>query len=111
MAVFSAIPFATFLLENNYFVAFYERGLHFANNFGSFDGRSAHLDGTVGINEENAVEFNCLTFFNLLAEIVYIQVTALFGFELLSLNFYDNVHFWLYINKLTRRAEPFLRLS
>jgi hypothetical protein len=38
----------------------------------------------------------------LLTEIVDIQELALFGFELLSLNFYDNVHLLFVCYKLTR---------
>ena len=46
----------------------------------------------LGVDEENAVEFNGSAFLNLFAEIVDIQEFACFGLELLSLNFYNCVH-------------------
>ena len=94
MAVFAAIAFATFFLENDHFVTFHEGLFNLANNFCSFDNGSADFHGTVGFSEENAVELDLVAFFNLLSEVVDIQELACFGFELLSLNFYDNVH-WL----------------
>ncbi len=92
MAVFAAIAFATFLLEYDHFVTFYEGLFNLANNFSSFNSGSTDFHGTIGFSEENAVEFNLVTFFNLLSEVVDIQEFACFSFELLSLNFYDNVH-------------------
>ena len=73
MAVFAAIAFTSFLLEDDYFVTFYERGCHFANYFCTFYGRCAYLNGTVGVYEENAVKLYCVTFFLVIAEIVNIQ--------------------------------------
>ena len=95
MAVFAAIAFATFFLENDHFFTFYERGCHFANYFCSFNDWSTDFHGTIGISEEYTVELDCVAFFDLLSEVVDIQKFACFGFELLSLNFYDNVHFCL----------------
>lgn len=93
MAVFAAIAFATFLFEDDDFVAFDEGSCNFANNFSSFDGRSADFNGTVGVREKHAVKLDRVAFLNILAEIVNIQELTGFGLELLSLNFYDNVHF------------------
>lgn len=101
MAVFAAIAFATFFLENNHFVTFYEGSSDLAYNFCSFNGRSADFHGTVGISEEYAVKFDFVTFFYLLTEIVDIQKFVFFSFELLSLDFYDNVHLLLIIKMLT----------
>ena len=106
MAVETTIAFATFFLENEYFVTFYEGFLDLANYFCSFDGRSADFNGTVGISEENTVKLYCVAFFYLLAEIMNIQEFVFFSFKLLSLNFYDNVHLMLYVlkvNPLRRR--------
>ncbi len=97
MAVFAAIAFATFFLENDHFVTFYEGSCDLANYFCSFDNGSTDFHGTIGFSEENAVELDCVTFFNLLSEVVDIQEFACFGFELLSLDFYDNVHWLLLI--------------
>lgn len=93
MAVFAAIAFATLLLEDDHFVTFHERGSNLANYFCTFNGGCADLNGTIGVNEQNAVEFNRLAFLDFFAEVVYIQEAVLFSFELLTLNFYDNVHY------------------
>lgn len=64
--------------------------------FGSFNGRSAYFYSTVGIYKQNAVELYGVALFGLLAEIVDIKELVLFSFELLSLNFYNNVHWFIY---------------
>ena len=92
MTVLATVVVATFLLENDNFIAFYEGTLYLANNFCPFYGGRAYFHGTVGINEEDLVEFNDFAFFFLVAEIVDIQEFACLGLELLSLDFYDSVH-------------------
>lgn len=92
MTVQTAIAFSSLLLEDNYMFTFYEGSLYLANYFCTFYGRCAYLNGTVGVNEENVAEFNCVTFFNLVTEILDIQILACLGLELLSFNFYDSVH-------------------
>ena len=92
MSVLANIVIAAFFLENDDFVAFYEGTFHLANNFCPFHGGRAYFNGTVGVNEQNAVKFESLAFFFLVAEIVNIQKFACFGFELLSLDFYNCVH-------------------
>lgn len=93
MTVLAAIALAALLLENDYLVALHEGFGDFAYYFGSFYGRSAYLNGTVGVYEQNAVKLYCLAFLHLVAEIVNIQEAVLFCLELLALNFYDNVHY------------------
>ncbi len=90
MTVQTAIAFATFLLEDDHVFTFYEGSLYLANNLCTFDGRCANLNGTVGIYEQNAVKLYRVTFLALVAEIVDIQLLALLGTELLSLNFYKS---------------------
>ena len=92
MAVETTVVVAAFLLEDYYFVAFYEGTFYLANYFGSLYGGSAYLNGTVGVYEKNAVENYFLAFFFLVAEIVYIQELSGFCLELLSLDFYNCVH-------------------
>ncbi len=104
MAVFAAIAFATLFLENYHFLAFDEGGLHFADYFGAFNGGGTDFYFTVGVKQQNAVEFDGLAFLNV-AEVVYIQELAGFGFELLSLDFYNCVHcMCVKTKKLARRA-------
>ena len=92
MTVQTAIAFATLLLEDNHVFTFHEGSLYLANNLCTFDGRCANLNGTVGIHEQDAVKLYRVTFLALVAEIVNIQLLALLGAELLSLNFYNCVH-------------------
>ena len=92
MSVLAAITFAAFLLEDNHLVAFHEGTFYLANNFRPFYGGCAYLNGTVGVNEQNAVKLYGLTLFLVIAEIVNIQELAGLSLELLSLNFYNCVH-------------------
>ena len=92
MAVQTAIAFATFLLEHEHFVALYEGFEYFAFHFGTLYGGCAYLHGTVGVYEKHLVEAYCLTLLYLVAEMVYIQILAFFGFELLTFDFYNSVH-------------------
>lgn len=95
MTVFAAVAFATFLLEYDYFVALHEGSCHFADNLCAFDCGSAYLNGTVYIGEEHAVELYAVAFFHCFTKVVYIQEPIFFGLELLTLDFYDYVHFVL----------------
>ena len=92
MTVFTAIAFATLLLEDDDVFTFHEGSLYLANNLCTFDGRCANLNGTVGIHEQDTVELYRVTFLALVAEIVDIQLLAGLDTELLSLNFYNCVH-------------------
>ena len=106
MTVFATIALAAFLLENDYLVALEESSLdgfataivglvgsNLANDLCAFNGGSANLDSAIGVNEQNAVKLYGLTCLNFVAEIMNIQEAALFCLELLTLNFYDNVHY------------------
>ena len=93
MTVFATIAFAAFLLENDNLITLNEVFGYFTNYFGSFYGRSAYLNGTVGIYEKHAVKLYGLAVLGFFAEIVNIQEAVLFCLELLALDFYDNVHY------------------
>lgn len=92
MTVFATITFAAFLLENDYLFTFHKWRENFTYHLCAFYYGSANLNGSVGISEEHTVKFNLVTFFSIFAEIVNIQELFGFGFELLSLNFYNCVH-------------------
>ena len=92
MAVFAAIAFATFFLENDHFFTFYERCEHLTYNLGTLYNGSTYFNCIIGLSEEHTVKFDLVTFFNCFAEIVNIQELFRLGLELLSLNFYDSVH-------------------
>ncbi len=93
VTVFATIAFATFLLEYDYLVALYEGFGNFTHNFGAFNNRCAYFYLAVIVHEQNFFEFYGVTGFYLVAEVVNIQEAVLFSFELLTLNFYDNVHY------------------
>ncbi len=108
MTVFHTVTFATFFLENDHFVTFYEGSSYFAYYLCTFHGRRTDLNVTVGVCEKHTVKFYLVTLFYLFAEIVYIQELVFFSFELLSLNFYNYKHFNLLVYMLLRRVErPF----
>ena len=92
MAVFAAVVIAALFLEHNHLVAFYEAFGYFAYNFGSVYNGCAYLYFAVIVGKENAVELDCVTFFYILAQIVYIEKTVFLCFELLALDFYDYVY-------------------
>lgn len=92
MAVFTAIAFATLLLEDDHFLALYQGYEHFTIYFSSFYGRSAYSDLAVGIQKKYFVEDYFVALFGFFAEMMNIQVLAFFGFELLSFDFYNSVH-------------------
>lgn len=92
MAVFATIAFATFLLEYNHLFAFYKGSGDFAYDFGAFYCGSTYFNIAVDVGEQNAVEFNLVAFIDVFTEIVNVQELVFFSFELLSLDFYDNVH-------------------
>lgn len=96
MAIQSAITFATFLLEDKNLVTLHEGEKNLTCNFGSFNGRSADLDVAVGVEKQYFVKDYGVSFLYFIAEVVHIQKLAFFGFELLTFDFYDCVHFnWL----------------
>ena len=92
MAVFAAIAFATFFLENDNFFTFNKGSLNSADNFGSFNNGSTNFHVTVGVNEKNTVECDFLSFRDFVTEEVNVEELVGFSLELLSLNFYDSVH-------------------
>lgn len=57
MTVFATVAFAPLLLEDDNFFTFYEGTFYLANYLCSFNGRSAYLNGTVGIYKQYAVKF------------------------------------------------------
>ncbi len=93
MAIFAAVAFATFFLENDHFVTLYEGSSYFANNFCAFHCGSAYFYLAINVGEKHAVELYGLTFLNFFTKVMNIQEAVLFCLELLALNFYDNVHY------------------
>ena len=110
MAVEAAIAFATFLLEDDHLVALYEGKENFACYLCAFYGRHTDSHVAVGVKKKDFVEDYSLAFLYFIAEMVHIQILAFFGFELLTFDFYDCVHFNLLYYWLLRWARSPVRL-
>lgn len=94
-----AVTFSSFLVENEYFVTFYHAGYYLANYLCAFYCRSAYGDCTVFVYQKNLFKFYCRTVFCFL-HVVYKQFLASFCLELLTVDFYNCVHFLYIMYKL-----------
>lgn len=92
MAVLLAIVLAAFHLENDDFFALDKRVHNFNYYFRATYSRCAHCDSAFLVYEKNLVKFNSLAFLYIF-EAVDEELLALFDLELLTVNFYDCVHF------------------
>ena len=106
VTVETTITFATFLLENDHFVTLHEGLEHFTLHCGSFNGRSTDFYVVVGIKTKYLLKCDLVTCLYLFAEMVNIQKFAFFGFELLSFDFYNSVHY----KNTSRKREPLASL-
>lgn len=89
MTVANTVAVATFFLENDHFVAFYVR-YDFCYNLGSFYGRCAYFNFTVGIDEENFVELHLSA--ALFVQTVNKHFLVFFNLKLLSRDLNNSVH-------------------
>ena len=89
VSVAFAIAFSSFFLEDDDALAF-QVGEYFAYDFCTFYGGGAHFYGAVVIDQQYFVEFDSGAL--LCCQTVNEQPATGFGFELLSLNFYNYVH-------------------
>ena len=96
MAIQFTVSFSSFLVEDEYLVALYQRRFYFAYHFGSFYGGRTYGDVTVFVYQENAVELYGCAVFGFL-HVVNKQFLASLCLELLALDFYNCVHFFMYI--------------
>ena len=92
VAVFTAIAFAAFFLENDHFVSFDERCEHFTNHFGAFYSGSTHLYSSVNIRKKHTVKFNLVSLLGVFTKVMNIQELVRLSLKLLSLDFYNCVH-------------------
>ena len=105
MAVQTTITFAALFLEDKHLVTFYERLENLAAHFGALYCGHTDFNITVGIEKENFLKLYCISGLHLVAKVMNIQILALFSFELLSLNFYDNVYLFVIVTGLLRWAR------
>ena len=101
VTVLAAIALAALLLENDYLVTFHEGILNLANNFSALYGGCAYLHIAVNVGEEYVVELQGVAFLDAF-DVLDIQETVLLGLELLSFDFYDNVH----LNAVFKYVSP-----
>ena len=73
-------------LEHDDLVTFYQRVHYLTHYFCSLYGRSTNLHCAVSIYEQHLVKFNSLAFLGIL-DVMHKELLALFGLELLTLNF------------------------
>ena len=78
-------------LEHDDLVTFYQWIHYLTHYFCPFYGGSTNLYCTVSIYEQHLVKFNSLAFLGIL-DVMHKELLALFGLELLTLNFYNCVH-------------------
>ncbi len=103
MTVLLAIVFAALHLENNDLVAFNQRFHNFHYYFCSFYGRCSYGNGTFVVNEKHFLKFYGLAFLNLF-QVVYEKFLTGFSLKLLTVDFYNCVHF-NYYKRLFREAR------
>ena len=91
VSVLLAIVLAALHLEDDDLVALHEWFHYFYYNFCTLYGGCANLDSAVSIYEQHFVKFNSLACLYIL-DVMYEELLALLGLELLTLDFYNCVH-------------------
>ena len=94
MTVLLSVVLTTFHLEDNYLVAFYERSYYLSYYLCALNSWCAYCDCSVVINQQNLVKLNSLAFFRIF-DVVYEELLALLSLKLLTVNFYNCVHFFI----------------
>ena len=95
MAVACTAILAALHLEDDDLVTLYEWVHYFYYYFRTLYCRCTDCHCAVFVNEQNLVEFNSLASFYIL-DVMYEELLALLCLELLTVNFYDCVHFLFY---------------
>ena len=94
IAVEFAMTLAALFVEHQYFVALYERFYNFADYFCAFYGGRAYGDCAFVVNEEDFFKFNSLAFL-CCGDVVHEESFAFFSLELLTVNLYDCVQYYI----------------
>lgn len=89
-----AIALATLLVENEHLVAFYQRRYYFAYYLCSSHSRQTYRHFAVVVNQQHLFKFNSLATFCIL-DVVDKKLLTSFCLELLTVNLYDCVHYFL----------------
>ena len=107
MTVTFAISFSSLFLEDNHFIAFYVRQ-YLTDHFGTFHYRSTNFYLSVVVDQQHFVKLDGSSL--LCRQTVNKQLFAGFDLELLSLNFYNNVHLLYNYTGYLRKVEAFRTL-
>ena len=86
------LALSALLVEHEDLFALYEVTLYFSNNLCACNGGSTDGDVAFILYEQHLLELNGLTVFAVL-NVMHEQLLASFCLELLSVDFYDCVHF------------------
>ena len=109
-----AITFSSLLVEYENLIALYQACFHFANNLCAFHYGSTYGDCTIVVNQQHFLKLNSCTGFGTL-NVVNEELLALLSLELLTVNFYDYVHYYIILNGFFRKVDaslaPLLRTS
>ncbi len=91
------VALAATLVEHENLVALNEWGYDLAHNLRAFDSRSTYSDCAVIVYQQYFLELNCLLSLSVL-DVVNEELLPFFCLELLTVNFYDYVHYIYYKN-------------
>jgi len=103
MTVLLTVILATLHLENDDLVTFNKRVHYFYNYFGTLNFRCTDCHCSLIVYEQHLVELNSIAGFYIL-DVMHKELFALLCLKLLTVNFYDCVHF-IYINGFFRKAD------
>ena len=103
VTVLHAIALAALLLEDDNLLTLDECIHDFYYYLGTFNSRCTNCDCALVIDEQHLVKLNSLAGFGVL-DAVHKQLCALLYLELLTVNFYNYVHFLLLYNGFFREA-------
>ncbi len=101
-----SVTFSSLLVEYQNFVSFNHRRSYFAYYFCAFYNWSTYSNSTIVVYQQNFVKFNSCTVFGIL-NVVNKQFLAFFSLELLTVNFYNYVHFKYILNGFPPQGELF----
>ena len=104
MTLLLAVVLATLHLEDDDLVALYQGVDNLYYYFGALYGRSTHSHCTVVVDEQHPVKLNSLAGFCIL-HVVDEELLAFLSLELLTVNFYNCVHYIICKNGFLREAS------
>ena len=93
MAIQLTVTFSSLLVEHQYFLAFHQRRNHFANHLCAFYRGKTYCHVAIVVDQQHFLKFNSLVSLSVL-HVLHEQFLAFHHLELLTVNFYNCVHFY-----------------